>query len=49
VAGGKRQLHNEEVHNLYSLPDITRFTKLRAMTWLRHVAHMKENKSAYNV
>jgi len=29
VAGGWRRLHNEELHNLYALPNMIRVTKLR--------------------
>jgi hypothetical protein len=31
VAGGRRKLHNEELHNLYSSPDIIRETKRKKM------------------
>jgi hypothetical protein len=37
VIGGWRKLHNEELHNLYSSPRITRIIKLR-MRWAAHVA-----------
>jgi hypothetical protein len=40
VPGGWRKLHNEELHNLYSLPSIIRIIKLRKMRWARHVARM---------
>jgi hypothetical protein len=36
--GGCRKLHNEELHNLYSSPNITRMIKWRRMRWVRHVA-----------
>jgi hypothetical protein len=38
VMGGWRKLHNEELHNLYSLPTIMRIIKLRRMRWAGHVA-----------
>jgi hypothetical protein len=38
VTGGWRKLHNEELHNLYSLPSIIRIIKLRRMRWAKHVA-----------
>jgi hypothetical protein len=38
VTGGWRKLHNEELHNLYSSPDIIRMIKARRMKWLGHVA-----------
>jgi hypothetical protein len=31
LAGGWRRLHNEELHNLYALPNIIRVIKLRKM------------------
>jgi hypothetical protein len=37
VTGGWRKLHNEELHNLYSLPNIIRMIKSRRMRWARHV------------
>jgi hypothetical protein len=36
--GGWRKLHNEELHNLYSSPNITRIIKSRRMRWAGHVA-----------
>jgi hypothetical protein len=37
--------HNEELHNLYSSPDIIRQVKSRRMRWAGHVARMgKERK-----
>jgi hypothetical protein len=35
-----RKLHNGELHNLYSSPDIIRQIKSRIMRWARHVACM---------
>jgi hypothetical protein len=40
VTGGWRKLHNEELHNLYSLPSIIRTTESRRMRWAGHVARM---------
>jgi hypothetical protein len=37
VTGGWRKLHNEELHNLYSSPDIIKIIKSRSMRWARHV------------
>jgi hypothetical protein len=34
-----RKLHNEELHELYSLPDVIWVIKSRRMKWAGHVAH----------
>jgi hypothetical protein len=41
-------LHNEELHILYSSPDI-RQIKSKRMRWVGHVAHMGEEKNMYKV
>jgi hypothetical protein len=41
-AGGRRRLHNEEVHNLYALPNIIRVIKSTRMRSAGHVARMGE-------
>jgi hypothetical protein len=38
VPGGWRKLHNEELHNLYSLPNIIRMIKSRRVGLVGHVA-----------
>jgi hypothetical protein len=38
VMGGWRKLHNEELHNLYSSPNIITIIKSRRMRWAGHVA-----------
>jgi hypothetical protein len=40
VTGSRRELHNEELHNLYSSPSIIRMIKSRKMRWAGHVARM---------
>jgi hypothetical protein len=40
VTGGWRKLHNEELHSLYTSPDITRVIKSRRMRWAVHAARM---------
>jgi hypothetical protein len=42
VMGQWRKLHNEELHNLYSSPNINRYIKSRRMRWAGHVARMGE-------
>jgi hypothetical protein len=40
VMGEWGKLHNEELRDLYSLPNIIRIIKPRRMRWARHVARM---------
>jgi hypothetical protein len=47
--GPWRKLHNDELHDLYSSPNIVRVIKSRRMTWAGHVACMGERRSAYRV
>jgi hypothetical protein len=42
VTGEWRKLHSEELHILYSSPDIIRQVKSRRMRWAGHVARMGE-------
>jgi hypothetical protein len=49
VTGEWRKLHNEELHNLYSSPDIIRQVKSRRMRWAEHVARMGEERKVYKV
>jgi hypothetical protein len=49
VTGEWRKLHNEELRNLYSSPDIIRQVKTRRMRWAGHVARMGEERNVYKV
>jgi hypothetical protein len=49
VTGEWRKLHNEELHNLYSSPDIIRQVKSRRMRWAGHEARMGGERKLYNV
>jgi hypothetical protein len=40
VTGEWRKLHNEELNEMYSLPNIVRVVKSRRMRWTGHVARM---------
>ena len=42
-----RKLHNEELSNLYSSPNIVRVIKSREMRWVGHVARMGERRGIY--
>jgi hypothetical protein len=44
-----RKLHNGELHNLYSSPDIIRQIKSRRVRWAGHVARMGEGRNVYRV
>jgi hypothetical protein len=44
-----RKLHNRELHNLCSSPDIIRQIKSRRMRWAQHVARMGEGRNMYRV
>jgi len=49
VTGEWRRLHNEELNDLYSLPNIERVIKSRRMKWAWHVARMGEDRGVYKV
>ena len=49
VTGGWRKLHNEELGDLYSLPNIVRVVKSRRMRWAGHVACMGEGRGVHRV
>jgi hypothetical protein len=49
VTGEWRKLYNEELHNLYSYPDIIRQDKSRRMRSAGHVARMGEERKVYKV
>jgi hypothetical protein len=49
VTGEWRKLHNEELHNLYSSPNIIIHIKSRRIRWAGHVARMGEERNVYKV
>jgi len=49
VMGEWRRLHNEELNDLYSSPNIVRVIKSRRMRWAGHVARMGEESGVYRV
>jgi hypothetical protein len=42
--GSWRKLHNDELHSLYSSPNIVRVIKSRRMRWAGHVPRMGEGR-----
>jgi hypothetical protein len=46
---GWRILHNEELHDLYSLPSIITIIKSRRMRWVEHVARMWAKRNVYRL
>ena len=49
VTGEWRKLHNEELKDLYSLPNIVRVVKSRRMRCAGHVALMGEDRGVHRV
>jgi hypothetical protein len=47
--GSWRKLHNDELHSLYSSPNIGRVIKSRKMTWAGHVARKGKGRGVYRV
>jgi hypothetical protein len=44
-----KKLHNDELHDLYSSPNIVRVIKSKRMRWAGHVARMREGRGVYRV
>jgi hypothetical protein len=49
VTGEWRKLHSEELHILYSFPNIIRQIKSRRMRWAGHMARMGRERKVYKV
>ena len=49
VTGEWRRLHNEELNDLYSSPNIVRVIKSRRMRWAGRVVRMGEGRGVYRV
>jgi hypothetical protein len=49
MIGSWRKTYNEELHNLYSSPNMIRIIKPRSMKWARHVAHIGAKGNAYRL
>jgi hypothetical protein len=44
-----RKLHNDELHSLYSSPNIVRVIKPNRMRWTGHAAPIGENRGIYKI
>ena len=49
VTGEWRRLHNEELNDLYTSPNIVRMIKSRRMRWAEHVARVGKERGLYRV
>jgi len=49
VTGVWRKLHNEELNDLYSSPNIFQVIKFRKMRWARHIACTGESRGVYRI
>jgi hypothetical protein len=49
VAGGRRKLHNEKLHNLRSSPRIFRMIKPSSIRWEWHVPCIIEKRNASGI
>ena len=49
VTGEWRKLHNEQLNDLYSSPNIFQLIKPRRMRWAGHVARMGERRGVHRV
>jgi hypothetical protein len=39
--------NSEELHNLYSLPEVTRVISFRTMKWVENAAHMQDVRKVF--
>jgi hypothetical protein len=47
ITGELRKLRNEELNDLYSLPNVVRVVKSRRLRWAGHVARMGEERGVH--
>jgi hypothetical protein len=47
--GSCKKLHNDEIHSLYSSPNIVRVVKSRRIRWAGHVARIGEVSCVYRL
>jgi hypothetical protein len=49
ITGGWRELHDEDLLDLYTSPSIIRMFKSMRMRWAGHLARMGERRIAYGL
>jgi hypothetical protein len=49
ATGDWRRLHNKELNDLYSSPNVIQAIKPRRMRWAGRVARMREKRGAYRI
>jgi hypothetical protein len=49
VTGDWRKVHNEELHNLYSSPNVIRMIKSRSVRLAGYLARVGETRNAYRI
>jgi hypothetical protein len=49
IDGSWRKLHNDELHSLYSSPNIVMAIKSRRLRWAGRVARMGEGRGVYRI
>jgi hypothetical protein len=49
MTGDWKKLHNDELHNLYTSPNIIRMIKSMRRRWAGHVERMGETRNAYRI
>jgi hypothetical protein len=47
--GEWKRLHNEELHSLYSSPNIIRIINSRRLRWACHIARMEEGRRDFKI
>ena len=49
VTGEWRKVHNEELNDMYSSPNVVQMIKGRGMRWAGHIAYTGESRGVYRV
>jgi hypothetical protein len=49
IVGGWRKLHNEELYNLYSWPNVIIMIKSARVRWAGNVAPMEAKRNEYTI